>query len=64
MAMNLIFISMMMIFIRPGLGETTLGSISRCTLHNYNAEFRVEIVFFKIYETSILVFLLFFFFFW
>jgi len=46
MAMNLIFISMMMIFIRPGLGETTLGSISRCTLHNYNAEFRVEIVFF------------------
>jgi hypothetical protein len=45
MAMNFIFISMMMIFIRPDLGETTLGFISHCTLHNYNVEFRVGIFF-------------------
>jgi hypothetical protein len=41
--MNLVFISMMMILIGPSLGETTLGSICRHTLHNYNVEFGLEL---------------------
>jgi hypothetical protein len=45
MAMNLVFISMTMIFIGLDLGETTLGFISHCTLHNYNVEFQVGILF-------------------
>jgi hypothetical protein len=48
---------MTMIFIGASLGKTILGSISHRTLHNYNVEFQVELVFFLIYETSLLVFL-------
>lgn len=45
MAMKLGFVSVTMIFIGLGFGETTLSSISRHTLHNYNMEFQVGIIY-------------------